>query len=143
MASTVVVVGAVFERNGEYLACRRSSGKTNAGLWEFPGGKVEQGESREAALTREIWEELGVHVRVGALVDRSTTRTGSALIDLSTFKVAPAERFPVASTDHDQLRWVKASDLPTLIWAAPDLPTVSALMIGTPKAGVHNATSPE
>ena len=53
------VVAAIIESNGELLACRRASHKSLAGKWEFPGGKVEPGETEQQALVREIREELG------------------------------------------------------------------------------------
>ena len=54
------VVAAVFVRDSTVLACRRAPGKTAAGKWEFPGGKVDDDETSEAALVREIHEELGI-----------------------------------------------------------------------------------
>lgn len=123
----MVVVGAVFERDGCVLACRRAPGKASAGLWEFPGGKVESGETHEAALVREIDEELGVKVTVGCLVHRSTTVTAKLAIDLATYEVVPRTAFPTASSDHDELRWVRKDNLETLSWAAADMPTVVAL----------------
>lgn len=57
-----IVVAAVIRRGEQYLICRRPANKANGGLWEFPGGKVNPGESIEGALTREITEELGVHL---------------------------------------------------------------------------------
>ena len=61
----VVVVAAVIERDGRILVSRRLEGTHLAGLWEFPGGKCEPGETYDACLTREIHEELGVRARVG------------------------------------------------------------------------------
>lgn len=56
-----VVAGALFDREGRLLLTKRPPGKSFEGMWEFPGGKVEQGELPEAALSRELLEELGVH----------------------------------------------------------------------------------
>ncbi len=109
----IVVVAAIFTDGDRVLACRRAPGRADAGLWEFPGRKVELGESPEAALSREIREELGVDVVVGALVDRSTTVVGIREIDLSCYLVTLTEvdASPVAavatSTDHDELRWCR------------------------------------
>lgn len=65
---TISVVGAVIILDDSVLACRRAPFKSQAGLWEFPGGKVEAGESPEEALRREIIEELGVPVEVKQFV---------------------------------------------------------------------------
>lgn len=63
----IVVVAAIIERNDTYLVTRRPDGVHLGGLWEFPGGKVDPGETHGVALVREIREELGTEVRVGAL----------------------------------------------------------------------------
>lgn len=121
------VVAAVFVRDGTVLACRRAPGKSAAGKWEFPGGKVDDDdETSEAALVREIHEELGISISVDALIDRSVTPVGNNDIDLSCYLVTSAEA-PTRSTDHDELRWAPISSLPTLDWAAPDLPAVGIL----------------
>ena len=66
----LLVVGAAVVRDGRVLACRRTAPPAAAGRWEFPGGKVEPGESPDAALVRELHEELGVGATVTAWLDR-------------------------------------------------------------------------
>ena len=125
--AAIHVVAAVIRHGDEILACRRRPGISSAGLWEFPGGKVEPGETPEDALAREIREELGIDIRVGALIDRSTTALDSGrLINLACYD-ARAETPPEQSVDHDELRWLLPRDLGSLTWAAPDLPTVAIL----------------
>jgi 8-oxo-dGTP diphosphatase len=117
---TIEVVAAVAIRgDGTILACRRAAGRASAGLWEFPGGKVEHGESASDALEREIREELGVEGVVGDLITR----------DVTLFTTAE----PSGSTDHDALRWVPPAELLTLNWAPPDLPAVSLLRGDQPR----------
>ena len=70
MKRRVLVVAALIERGGEVLVARRKEKGERAGLWEFPGGKVEAGEGERAALARELREELGVRVQVGELYER-------------------------------------------------------------------------
>jgi 8-oxo-dGTP diphosphatase len=123
------VVAAVMIRDGRALACRRAAHTSGAGTWEFPGGKVERGERPEAALAREIQEELGVDVTVGALVDRSEVPVGDRVIDLACYLADPVGPLPTTSTDHDELRWVPLADLGTLDWSAPDLPAVRRLVL--------------
>ncbi len=122
------VVAAVFTRGEEVLACRRAPGRSAAGKWEFPGGKIDDDDNASpvAALVREIREELGLSITVGQLIDRSVTRVGDHDIDLACYFVTSADT-PIESTDHDELRWVPRSALGTLDWAAPDLPAVAAL----------------
>jgi 8-oxo-dGTP diphosphatase len=124
------VVAAVMVRDGRALACRRAAHKPGAGTWEFPGGKVEPGEAPEAALAREIREELAVDVTVGALVDRSEVPVEDRVIDLACYLVDPVGPLPTASTDHDELRWVPVAELGALAWSAPDLPAVRRLVLG-------------
>ncbi|MFT7765956.1 (deoxy)nucleoside triphosphate pyrophosphohydrolase [Clavibacter tessellarius] len=123
------VVAAVLIRDGRALACRRAPHTSGAGTWEFPGGKVEPGEAPRAALAREIREELGIDVTVGALVDRSEVPVGDRVIDLACYLADPVGDMPAASTDHDELRWVPLADLGALDWSAPDLPAVRRLVL--------------
>ncbi|MBB1011111.1 8-oxo-dGTP diphosphatase [Dietzia kunjamensis] len=122
----IEVVAAVFHRDGEVLACKRSPGKSAAGKWEFPGGKIDDDETPELALVREIREELGISISVHRLVDRSVTPVGDLDIDLACYLVSSAE-VPSHSTDHDELRWLPIDALASVDWAAPDLPAVAVL----------------
>jgi 8-oxo-dGTP diphosphatase len=121
------VVAAVFTDGERVLACRRHARLEAGGRWEFPGGKLEDGEDAAAALEREITEELGVEVEVGELLDRSTTVVDSDVITLSCYFVRPLDGLPTESTDHDQLGWFQRDRLVWLHWAAPDLPAVRRL----------------
>ncbi|MDJ0423938.1 (deoxy)nucleoside triphosphate pyrophosphohydrolase [Dietzia kunjamensis] len=122
----IEVVAAVFIRDGKVLACRRAPGKSAEGQWEFPGGKIDDDETPELALVREIREELGISISVDALVDRTVTPVGNLEIDLACYLVSSSEA-PTRSSDHDDLRWLPATSLTSLDWAAPDLPAVAIL----------------
>jgi 8-oxo-dGTP diphosphatase len=121
------VVAAVIIRDGCVLACRRNAERSAGGLWEFPGGKVELGESAEDALAREVREELGVEIEIGALIHRATTPTGTVRVDLSSYSARLMDAGPTSSTDHDALRWLHPDQLGELMWAKPDLPVVALL----------------
>lgn len=128
VTSPLLVVAAVIARaDGRILACRRAPGRSAAGRWEFPGGKVEPGETPQAALVREIAEELSVAIDVGAHLTTDDTVVGDRIIRLACYRAALVGDAPGASTDHDELRWVAPVDLPALAWAEPDLPAVAVL----------------
>ena len=124
---TIHVVGAVIIRQGKVLACRRASHKVNPGLWEFPGGKVERNESSIEALERELLEELEVHVNPIKPLDISETLLVDKLIRLETIVCTVDDSFEFLSSDHDDHKWLYPAMLPSLDWAAPDLPAVRIL----------------
>lgn len=130
MPATIHVVAAVITRGDGILACRRNADREAGGLWEFPGGKVEAGESAGEALAREIREELGVVIHVGELVHRGTTEVNGRLVDLECRWATLVDAAPVSSTDHDGIRWFRRDELRDVDWPEPDQPTVELLMEG-------------
>lgn len=130
MSEPLRVVAAVIAAEGLVLAARRRPGIAAAGAWEFPGGKIEPGESAAGALAREIREELGVEIAVGGELTTNDTRVGDRVIRLTCLHARLVGAAPVASTDHDELRWVAPRDLAALAWAEPDLPAVRLLARG-------------
>jgi len=121
------------------LVARRTAPEEFAGLWEFPGGKVDAGEECEAALHRELREELGVGVRLGPEL-RAADAAGWRLNDRATMRVWLAEITqgePLPLEDHDELRWVPLADRQVLLelpWIPADFPIVAALLhsLGAP-----------
>ena len=94
------VVAAVIERDGLVLACRRRADRSAGGLWEFPGGKIEPGETAEQALRREIAEELGVEIRVVGELTADVTVVGGRSIRLVCLRATLLNAAPESSTDH-------------------------------------------
>lgn len=124
----IEVVAAVISRgDGRILACRRGPGRAAAGLWEFPGGKVERGEDQKDALAREIREELQAGLLVGDLLTRNTTRVDDIQVDLACYRAVFSGDAPRESSDHDQMRWCSPAELCQLDWALPDVPAVELL----------------
>ena len=78
-SNPIHVVAAIFTKGEKVLACRRAPHKSSPGLWEFPGGKVEAGESSFAALEREIKEELGFECKPSETFDVSITKVGERI----------------------------------------------------------------
>lgn len=129
MTKRITVVGAVVVRHGRILAARRGTGMSLAGLWEFPGGKVEPGETPQETLRREVREELGCLVEVGDLLKRTEHLYDFGLVDLTTFWCTLADGEPVAS-EHSELAWADASELASLAWAPADVPAVQLILEG-------------
>ncbi|MCU1547299.1 MAG: (deoxy)nucleoside triphosphate pyrophosphohydrolase [Arthrobacter sp.] len=125
---------------GRLLVARRTAPPQFAGMWEFPGGKVESGETAEQALQRELREELGVSVRLGAeLVAGSGS--GWPLNDRAVMRVWFAELVdgePHPLEDHDELRWIdlrNRHEVLGLPWIPADFPIVEALLAALQASG--------
>ncbi|TQL82098.1 8-oxo-dGTP diphosphatase [Microbacterium saperdae] len=123
----IEVVAAVIEHDGMVLACRRRPEKAAGGKWEFPGGKQEPGETPAQALVREISEELEVAIRVEGYLRTDETTVGDDVIRLTCMRARLIDGPPERSSDHDDLRWLAPEELPSMDWAAPDLPAVAEL----------------
>lgn len=121
-----VVVGAAIIEDGRVLACARSAPPEVAGRWEFPGGKVEPGESETAALVRECAEELAVRVEIGERVGRNVRMAhGRSVLKVYTARLLHGDQ-PKA-LEHSALRWLSATELDTVTWLPADAPIVAAL----------------
>ena len=129
-----VVVGAVIVDSlaapRRVLAARRARSHALRGRWEFPGGKVEPGESAEAALVREVQEELDVTLMLGD----ELTPTGERWLVISsqlTLRLFWAEIFagtPTPWQSHDEVRWLDAADLMTINWLDADRAALPAVL---------------
>lgn len=122
---TEVVAAIIQDQHGNYLCAKRGDWKSLPGKWEFPGGKVVEGEEPHQALVREIREELSVEIKIVREFDR--TATGE--IVLICFVADLISEKPTSSTDHSELRWVSEKDLGSLDWSEADLPAVKKILI--------------
>jgi 8-oxo-dGTP diphosphatase len=126
--TTWVVAAALINSCGEILVQKRAAGRSMAGLWEFPGGKVEHGELPEAALVRELFEELGVVVEANHLAPASfaSAPLGQGHLLLLLYICQQWTGVPDA-LDAEALRWVSLNELATLAMPPADVPLVQAL----------------
>jgi 8-oxo-dGTP diphosphatase len=119
-----VVVGAAIVRAGSVLACRRTAPAAAAGRWELPGGKVETGETAEAALVREVREELGCEIAVGSWLERETPIGGRHVLRVAFATLVAGEPEPV---EHDAVRWLGRAELDDVDWLDPDRPFLAEI----------------
>ena len=124
------VAAALIIREGQVLIGQRRPDQPMASMWEFPGGKIEAGETAQQALVRELSEELGIRASIGAPVTRirHNYRHGGA-VDLQFFVV---RQFAGEIVNHiyEQIRWVSLKDLPTYDFLAADRGLIRDLAAG-------------
>ncbi|WP_329335131.1 (deoxy)nucleoside triphosphate pyrophosphohydrolase [Streptomyces sp. NBC_00663] len=132
MTERTVVVGAALLDTDRLLAARRSAPPELAGRWELPGGKVEPGETPEAALVRELREELGVQVEVEDRVPGEWPLRPPYILQVWTTRLLPDSPDPKPLQDHDELRWLTRDELWTVPWLDQDVPAVQKLAAGWP-----------
>lgn len=120
------VVGAVIVHDGMVLCAQRGTAGTLGGYWEFPGGKIDPGETPRAALIREILEELGCVVSVDAELTTTTHAYDFGDVTLTTFWCELQSGTPTL-LEHAQMRWLAPTELGTLDWAPADIPTVNLI----------------
>ncbi len=123
-----VAAGIIEDAHGQVLLMQRLPGKHLAGLWEFPGGKVEPGETIEAALVRELREELGVEVTASAPLITLPWHYPEKSVHLHALRVAAWHGEPGAREGHP-LRWVHVRDMDAATMPAADAPIVTALRL--------------
>ncbi|MGE8426706.1 MAG: (deoxy)nucleoside triphosphate pyrophosphohydrolase [Sphingobacterium sp.] len=126
MAITKVVCGIIF-KDDLVLICRRKPEKSLGGYWEFPGGKVEDDESYEESLLRELIEELNLKVEIKRHFFDTVYHNDNGAIELISF-ICETSGTVVESTDHDLVEWVKVSDLLNWELAPADIPIAKELI---------------
>jgi 8-oxo-dGTP diphosphatase len=125
-ATQRTIVGAAIIEDGRVLACARAEPPELAGQWEFPGGKVEAGETEPEALVRECLEELGVRVEVGPRVGVDVTLGhGRAILRVYAARLHGGD--VPRLIEHQELRWLSLGELYDVAWLPADAPIVAAL----------------
>ena len=127
MKRQINVVGAIIVKNGKILCAQRGYDKSLAGFWEFPGGKIESGETATQALKREIREELLFEISDEPEKFISTSfEYEFGIVNLTTF-ICYIKKGRPTLTEHIAIKWLKQEELEQLEWAPADIPTVSEL----------------
>ncbi len=127
MKKRIEVVGAVLTYEGKIFAAQRGPGRSMENYWEFPGGKIEEGESPREALARELREELKLDAEIGNHILTVDHEYDFAVISLATYfcSVSSPE---IKLTEHTEYRWLEPAELYSVDWAPADIPTVDILV---------------
>lgn len=127
MQKIIDVVAAIIERDGRILLAQRPPHADQAGMWEFPGGKVETGESQPQALIRELREELGIEARPAGYVASHRREISGRTIHLHGWHV-PAFSGSLTAHEHSELVWVAPAEALRYDLAPADIPLLEAFM---------------
>jgi 8-oxo-dGTP diphosphatase len=119
------VACALIERDDLVLAAQRSEGMRMPLKWEFPGGKIEAGETAEACLRRELAEEMGIAVQIVRPLPPHTHRYPTFTVTLHPFVCAIAAG-EISLAEHRRILWLPPAALAALDWAAADFPIIAA-----------------
>lgn len=120
------VVGAVITDGEKILCAQRGTEKALPELWEFPGGKIEESESPQEALRREIKEEMHCEIEIGEQVEHTVYEYEFGIVHLTTFYCKLLEGTPVL-TEHIAIEWLKPSELKQVEWAPADIPAIEKI----------------
>jgi 8-oxo-dGTP diphosphatase len=131
------VACAIIERQGTVLAAQRSASMSLPLKWEFPGGKIEAGETPEECLHRELKEELGVSVDIGASLTAATHSYPDFTVTLYPFTCRLSGGL-ITMHEHHALTWVEPRQMPELDWAEADLPIITEYLAVTAAAEGRN-----
>lgn len=121
------VACAIIEHDGKVLAAQRSEHMSLPLKWEFPGGKINEQEAPEACLVREVTEELGLGVTVGMALPKVSHAYTDFSVTLYPF-ICTIAAGALTLHEHRAIRWLPPAGLPSLDWAAADLPIITAYL---------------
>ena len=116
----VEVVAALIWENDKFMICQRPAHKSSALLWEFVGGKVEDGETKEQALMRECREELGIKVSVGEIFTETVHTYPDITVHLTLFNASIEDGIP-QKLGHNDIRWITPKEIPQFDFCPADI----------------------
>ena len=125
LTAPIEVVAAIIERGNHILLARRDESSDQAGLWEFPGGKVEAGETEAVALRRELLEELNIDAQVEQWIASNAWQKGQRIIELHALRVSTFSG-EIALRCHSEMVWVTAEQARDYDLAPADVPLLEA-----------------
>lgn len=134
----IKVTAAVIEKAGKILIARRKRGDRFEHMWEFPGGKVQPGESPEECLKRELYEELGIEATIGPFICSSRFDYGHIAIELMAYKVLHISG-DFQLHEHETIEWVFPWDLKEYQFPEADIPIITRLLEADRSAKIDSA----
>jgi len=126
MKDIIKVTAAILEKDGQIIIAQRKSSDHLSGLWEFPGGKIEPGETPEECLARELKEEFDIDVEVGELLGSNVHHYDHISIELMAYRASWVSG-AITMNDHKAYRWVTVDQLTEYEFAPADVPFVEIL----------------
>ena len=127
MPKIIRVTAAIIEREGKILIAKRKAGDDLfAGLWEFPGGKIEEGETPEECMARELKEELDIEVEVGELISSNKHKYPHGIFELLAYRVKHISGEMILN-DHDEIKWVTVDEISNFEFPPADIPIITYL----------------
>lgn len=120
------VVGAVITDGEKILCAQRGTEKALPELWEFPGGKIEENETPQEALRREIQEEMHCEIEIGEQVEHTVYEYDFGIVHLTTFYCKLLKGTPVL-TEHMAIEWLEPTELDKIEWAPADIPAIEKI----------------
>lgn len=128
------VVAALIRDNDRFMICQRPRGKACGLLWEFVGGKVEEGETKEQALVRECCEELGISVEVGDVFMDVVYEYPNVTVHLTLFNAEITGGVP-EKLEHEDIRWITYKEIPEYKFCAADEKILKKLLLSQQEGG--------
>lgn len=126
LKKTYQVTAAIIRKGSKILIARRAPSKHLGGFWEFPGGKIEEGETAQECLKRELEEELGIIIKVGKFFMENEHYYDDKIILLKAYECEHTSG-SIVLNDHDQVQWVETSEFVNFKFAPADIPFIKAL----------------
>ena len=124
----IQVTCAIIERDELVLVAQRSAAMSLPLKWEFPGGKIHQGESPSECLRRELFEELNIHVSAGKSLPVSTYQYPTFTVTLHPF-ICSIEAGEIVLNEHAAITWLAPQNLHSLDWAEADVPVIESYLV--------------
>lgn len=128
MTRRIPVVGAAIIENGKLLAAKRTEGRSLGGYWEFPGGKIDSGETPEEALKREVFEEFGANATIFEKIDEPFEKEYDFGVIVLEILYVRLDSEITKTIEHEELRWVSEQEALELSWAPTDVPAIKELV---------------